>query len=499
MRRFREAAETFARLVDIAPRFGGAVGSLLYARRNCCDWSDYDDLARRVLAAVERGEFADLPLSFAGVSDSPGAQLKCARAFSAMRYPPPVTAPLQEAAAPSGFPHSMAREPHDRIRVAYISGDFGEHAVSYLMAGVIEHHDRSRFDIVGVAWGRRADGPMRARLDSAFGSFMDATDMSDADIARRLRDGGVDIAVDLTGHTGSQRTEIFTRRAAPIQVNYLGFPATMGTREIDYMVADEFLIPPELEGAYSERIVYLPECFQANDDRRFIDPRTPTRSALGLPESGFIWCSFHGIYKFNPALFDIWTRLVRGVPGSVLWLVGGNSIVEDNLRREAEIRGLDPQRVIFASQLPYAQHLARLQLADLCLDTFPFNGGATTSDALWAGVPVVTCAGRSFAARMSGSLLHTLGMPELVARSLAEYEQLASQLASDRERLAGLRAQLAQRRATSPLFDTARFCRHLEAAYTAMRQRHADGLPPASLKISPLRSAHDRRAGEPVP
>jgi protein O-GlcNAc transferase len=257
----------------------------------------------------------------------------------------------------------------------------------------------------------------------------------------------------------------------------------MGTADMDYIIADDFLIPKEHRSGYSEHIVYLPECFQANDDRRPIAPETPTRTQMGLPPTGFVWCSFHGSYKINPTLFDLWARLLRAVPDSVLWLVGGSPTVMANLRREALARGVDAARLVFAESLPYSRHLARLPLADLCLDTFPFNGGTTASDALWAGVPVVTCAGQSFAARMAGSLLHALGVPSLVTHSLREYEQLALQLAEEPDRLAEVRAALAQRRQSSPLFDTDRFRRHLEAAYVAMAERQRIGLPPSTLTI----------------
>jgi protein O-GlcNAc transferase len=475
LKAYREAADCFARLVRLAPHFDAALGSLLYARRNYCDWSEDGVLVAGVIAAVERGEFACLPLAFLSMADSLTAQLSCARTFSQRRFPTPA-----ERATP------RARQPSKRVRVAYLSGDFGEHAVSYLLSGVIERHDRSRFDTVAVAWGRRHVGPARARLEASFDSFMDVSDASDADVAARLRDLEIDIAVDLSGHTGGQRTDIFTHRAAPIQVNYLGFPATMGTEDIDYILADEFLIPPEHQIHYREHIAYLPECFQANDGGIAIDSEMRSRTEFGLPESGLVFCSFHGSYKLNPRMFDVWARLIRGVPDSVLWLLGGCPLVEENLRREAAVRGLSPERLIFAPQLPYRQHLARLQWADLCLDTLPFNGGATTSDALRAGVPVVTCAGQSFAARMSGSLLHTLGVHELVAGSLSEYEQIAMRLARDRFRLASVRSELLHRRSTSPLFDTARFCRHLEAAYSAMVERHARGLPPATFKTPAL-------------
>jgi predicted O-linked N-acetylglucosamine transferase (SPINDLY family) len=475
MKRFAEAAHSFSQVVRLAPHFGGAVGSLFYARRNCCDWSDYQPLAQRAVAAVERGEFIDLPLSFMGVTDSSRMQLACARLCSALRYP--------QRAAPA-TPHGPRR--HDRIRVAYLSGDFGEHAVSYLIAGVIEHHERNRFETVAVSWGRSNAGPTRQRLEAAFERFIDVTDLSDAEIVAQMRDLEIDIAVDLAGHTDGQRTQIFADRAAPIQVSYLGFPGTSGVPEMDYIVADDFLIPPQHRENYSEQIVYLPECFQSNDERRTTDAAAPTRSAVGLPEDGLVWCSFHGSYKVTPPTFDIWVRLARAVPRSVLWLLGGSPVIEENLRREAVRRGLDANRLVFAAHLPYSHHLARIPLADIYLDTFPFNGGATTSDALWAGVPVVTCAGQSFAARMSGSLLRTCGMTDLVTHSLPDYERLALRLAGEPARLASLRARLAERRGSSPLFDTARFCRHLEAAYAALVERHGQGKPPAMMRVPPL-------------
>ncbi len=286
------------------------------------------------------------------------------------------------------------------------------------------------------------------------------------------------------GYTALNRTEIFAHRPAPIQVNYLGFPGTMGTIDMDYLIADEFLIPSESRGDYAEQVVYLPECFQANDYKRH-RVEVPTRSAAGLPAGGFVWCALLSSYKINPPVFDVWARLLRAVPDSVLWLVGGNRTVESNLSREALARSVDPGRLVFAQRLPYAEHLARLPLADLCLDTFPYNGGATTSDALWAGVPVVTCPGRSFAARMSGSLLRALRIPELIAGTLEHYEEIALGLAGAPQRLAELRAGLAASTAASPLFQTDRLRRHLEAAFARMVERSRRSEPPASLRIAP--------------
>ena len=466
LKRFDAAAADFERLSRIAPQFGAAVGNLLYARRNDCDWTDYDELAQRVTASVRRGELADAPVSFLGVCDDPALQLQCARTYAATRY----------SKSRRFRPLSTGGR---RIRVAYLSGDFGEHAVSYLLTGVFEQHDRRRFEIIAVSWGRRNDGAARARLESAFDQFMDVTGLSDMDVVARLRELEVDIAVDLMGHSGGQRTEILARGVAPVQVNYLGYPGSMGMPQVDYIVADAILIPAENRGDFSEEVMWLPDCFQANDSRRVIDQSPITRVEVGLPRDGFVWCSFHASHKLNPKMFDVWVRLVRETPASVLWLLGGNPRLEANLRREATVLGLDPDRLVFATPLPYARHLARLRLADLCLDTLPFNGGATSSDALWAGLPILTCMGRSFAARMTGSLLQSLGLSDLVTNSLSDYERVALQLAREPGRLAALRLCLEQRRLSSPLFDTRTFCRRLEAVYEIMvaRERARAALP----------------------
>jgi protein O-GlcNAc transferase len=469
--RFAEAAASLRRASQIDPGQPYARGACLHAQLQLCDWTDHAELARDVAASVARAEPADFPFSFLAVCDSPSLQLQCARTF----------AELQRAGQRPLW--AGERYMHERIRIAYISADFLEHPISYLMAGLFEKHDAQRFETIGISLREDERSPMARRVKAAFSRFIVAESWADHDIAQLIRNLEIDIVVDLTGYTGEHRTGVFTYRPAPIQVNYLGFPATMGTADIDCIIADEFLIPEEHRSGYRESIVYLPECFQANDDRRPAPPQAPTRATMGLPATGFVWCSFHGGYKLNPALFDIWARLLLAVPGSVLWLVGGSPTLEGNLRREAQARGVDAERLIFAASLPYSRHLGRLPLADLCLDTFPFNGGTTASDALWAGVPVVTCAGQSYAARMAGSLLRALGMPGLVTRSLQDYEQLALQLAGAPGQLAELRAALAHKRHSTPLFDTDRFRRHLEAAYLGMMERHRGGVAPATLMI----------------
>jgi len=306
---------------------------------------------------------------------------------------------------------------------------------------------------------------------------------TDHAVAELMRDLDVDIAVDLMGHTAGGRPSIFAYRGVPVQVNYLGYPGTMGAPFIDYIIADPFLVPAGSEQFYSEQVVRLPDCYQPNDTKRKIGGRGPTRAELGLPERGFVFCSFNNSFKLNPPMFDVWMRLLRAVDGSVLWLLETSGVVKGNLRREAEARGVAGERLIFAPRLALEEHLARHRAADLFLDTLPYNAHTTASDALWAGLPVVTCAGQSFAARVAGSLLHAVGLAELVTTSLGEYEALALALARDPARLASLRERLERTRATTPLFDIERYRRHLEAAYETMWERHRRGEPPRAIDV----------------
>jgi predicted O-linked N-acetylglucosamine transferase (SPINDLY family) len=472
MKRFAEAAQSFERLLGVAPGIDAVAGNLLYARRNCCDWRDYASLERRIIEGVGRGELADLPISFLCVSDDPRAQFECARTFAAQKFP-------AQPAAASPAPHR-----HERIRVAYLSGDFGEHAVSYALAGVIERHDPARFETIGVGWGRQNEGPTRARLESAFARFIDVTEWSDADIAARLRELEVDIAVDLMGHTGGQRTGIFAARCAPVQVNYLGYAATSGAPYMDYIIADRCVIAPGEECEYSESVVRLPGCYLPNDDRRPIAPAPPTRAAADLPDRGFVFCAFNNPLKITPSIFDVWMGLLREVSGAVLWLRTGAPEARRNLEEAARQRGVEPARLVFAGLAESMdEHLARHRLADLFLDTFPYNGHTTVCDALWAGLPVVTCSGRSFASRVGASLLQAAGLSDLIVHDFAGYARLALGLTREPARLDSLRERLMKLRETGALFPTAQYCRDLEAAFCAMMDRCRRGLPPACLTV----------------
>jgi protein O-GlcNAc transferase len=472
--RHEEAAHCFQRLLELAPDADFALGNLCHSMRHVCDWREYDAHAKAVSAGVRAGRRVIRPFALLSTTGSASEHLQCARTYA--RY-------INSAAVAPLW--TGERYGHERIRIAYVSADFRDHVISHLVAPLFECHDRTLFDTIAVSLAGADDSDIVRRVKRSVSEFVVVARVSDEVAAQRIRRLGVDIAVDLTGYTQGARPGIFARRPAPIQVNYLGFPATLGEAYMDYILADEVVIPPTTLSHYTERVVHLPEVFQSNYTRQRLPPdqHAPTRTDVGLPEAGVVYCCFNNSYKLTPAFFDIWMRLLTSTPGSVLWLLGDGPVVQRNLRREAAARGIVAERLVFAARTSYADYLARLPLADLFLDTYPFNGGATVSDALWAGLPVVTCAGEAFAARMAGSLLRSVELPELVADSPEDYERRALQLARDRPRLGTLRSKLLTQRCRAPLFDTQRFCRHLEAAYREMWQRHRRGECPASFAI----------------
>jgi predicted O-linked N-acetylglucosamine transferase (SPINDLY family) len=469
LKRYDEAAQSFARLLAAAPQQPYAPGMLLASRLHYCDWTNYEASSAAIVAAVERGERADVPFAFFAHALSPKAQLDCARLFVAAEYPAGVP-PL--VAAPA--------ERHARIRLAYVSSDFHEHATAYLMAELFETHDRSRFEVTGISYGPDDASPMRARLEAAFDHFVDARSMTDRAVAELMRDRGIDIAVDLKGYTAGNRAGIFAYRGAPLQVAYLGFPATMGAPFVDYVIADRHIVPPELEAGYSEKIARLPGSYQVNDRKRRIAEIVPSRADAGLPAEGFVFCSFNNSYKIRPDAFAVWMRLLREVEGSVLWLLDDTAAAVARLKAAAEGHGISSSRLVFAPRVPLDQHLARHRLADLFLDTFPVNAHTTASDALWAGLPLVTLQGETFASRVASSVLAGVGLPELVTQRWPDYEALALKLARDPQALARLKAHLESTRLTAPLFDTDRFRRHIENAYVTMYERSLKGEAPAT-------------------
>jgi protein O-GlcNAc transferase len=468
-----ELIENYRALLRIKPDHDYALGYLLRAQLQCCDWTEYEERAGQISSAVRAGKRADAPFDFLVISESADDQLRCAQTFAADKHPM-ATQPLWRG----------ERYRHGRIRLAYLSADLRDHPVAHLIAGLIEAHDRARFEIAAISMSRSRGDEMNARLRAAFDRFIDAGGKSDSEVALLLRDLEVDIAVDLQGYTKDCRPRILARRAAPVQVNYLGYPGTMGAPYMDYIIADRMVIPPEHHSSYSEKVVYLPDCYQANDPKRGIAAHAPTRAQAGLPEEGFVFCCFNNNHKINPRVFGVWMRLLQEVKGSIIWLLEDNPIAARNLRREAERRGVAPGRVVFAPRLKMEEHLARHRLADLFLDTLPYNAHVTASDALWAGLPVLTHPGHAFAGRVAASLLEAVGLPELITHSWKEYEELALKLASDSDMLADIRARLAKNRTTRPLFDTDRFRRHIEAAYITMWERAQRGDSPSSFAVT---------------
>jgi predicted O-linked N-acetylglucosamine transferase (SPINDLY family) len=372
---------------------------------------------------------------------------------------------------------------HDRIRIAYLTADFRPHPVAFLIAGVFEHHDKSCFETIGLSFGSWGESDIRTRIAGAFEHFHDVHAVGDAEVAAMLKRMEVDVAVDLMGFTEGCRPGILAQRPAPVQVNFLGFPGTMGAGHIDYILADRMLIPDSERRFYSEQVVYLPDTYQANDSKRRVAARTPSRAEVGLPDDAFVFCCFNNNYKIMPEMFDIWMRLLGGVEASVLWLLEDNAVAAANLRAQASARDIGPERLIFAARTTPPEHLARQRLADLFLDTSPYTAHTTCSDALWVGLPVVTFLGPTFAARVAASLLNAAGLPELVTASLGDYEQLALHLARDKGALAAVRGKLAATRDNCALFDTARFTRHLERAFTRMVERQRQGLAPQSFAV----------------
>ena len=472
--RFEEAIASYERALAIRPDNPFTAGQCAFCHLALNDWDRADSLKHALDVRLDGGSGDVEPFVLVAFGERPDAQLARTRDYVRRRFAREI--PVPRRSSRSG----------DKLRIAYMSSDFRRHPTSYLIAELFELHDRSRFEIVGVSFGRDDASPMRARILKSFDRCIDARSLGDEHVANAMIDAGVDIAVDLNGYIASNRAGILAHRPAPIQASYLGYPATMAVPFIDYIIGDRFVTPPEDARFYSERIVQLPDCYQVNDSTRRIGQRVPSRAEAGLPEEGVVFCCFNNNYKIMSATFDVWMRLLRAVDGSVLWLLAGSDAATGNLRRAARARGVDPARMVFAPRVEMDDHLARHALADLFLDTLPYNAHTTGSDALWAGMPLITCTGGTFAGRVGTSLLHAAGLPELVTGSFAEYEALARNLALDPPKLGELKARLRSNRSTHPLFDTRRFARHIEAAYAQMWNLHQSGREPESFAVDPI-------------
>jgi predicted O-linked N-acetylglucosamine transferase (SPINDLY family) len=468
-----DAVLSFERALALAPDKPFLRGDLLHARMRMCDWRRFDADLAAVREGLAAGRAPAEPFSLLAAVDDPALQRAAAERLVALLYPPrPGLGPIAPRTDGGG----------GRLRIAYVSGDFREHPVARLAAGLFEQHDRRRFELFAFSFSPETGDALQQRLRAGFDHWVDLRALSDAEAAQQARALGIDIAVDLAGFTSGCRPGLFAERLAPVQVGYLGYLGTMGAPYIDYLLAHPVLVPDVERNGYTERIAALP-CYQVNDGRRAAAGRDFSRAELGLPEQGFVFACFNSGYKITPVVFGSWMRILAAVPGSVLMLYAENPWMREHLQREAAARGVAPERLVFGQRLPLAEHLARYRALDLFLDTGPYNAGTTASDALWAGLPVLTCSGRSFAGRIGESLLQALGLPELVCRSLADYEALAVALATDPARLAALRRKLREQAAGAALFDPAAFARTLEAAFEAMHARRQAGLPPADLDI----------------
>lgn len=482
LQRLDEAVDSYRTAIALKPDYAEPLSQMLFQQARMCRW---EKTATADLAQLGITTGAVTPFTFFAIEDDAGRHLLRAKKWVREKCKAVVIRPAARPARSS------------RIRIGYFSADFHNHATMHLMVRLFELHDRSRFEIHAFSYGPDIRDNVRQRAIDAVDMFhevgSEVGSLDDKAIADTARDAGIDIAIDLKGHSQDMRLGIFAHRAAPIQIGYLGYPGSTGADFIDYIVADNVVIPERLRQHYAEKVIALPYSYQANDDTRAISDRIFTRAELGLPEQGFVFCSFNNSYKITPAEFDIWMWLLAKVDGSVLWLLRDNIWAEANLRKEAAARGIDPDRLVFADRIATAEHLARQRCADLFLDSFNCNAHTTASDALWAGLPVLTRPGESFAARVAGSLLHAIGMPELAVATTAEYAQTALDLATDPERIAAARAKLAANRLTTPLFDTAQYARHLERAFEMAHDRHCRGLQPDHF-AAPAVSAEERAA-----
>jgi len=472
-----EAATSYEQALAVDPAQPFAFGASVLCHLAACNWDKAASLTGAVREHVRDARSVVPPFNLLGLPIDASDQLQCARNFVRQRLP----------AEPEPLARGTGAETSGKIRLAYFSGDFRRHPITYLITELLERHDRTRFEVIGVSYGRDDGSEERTRIVRAFDQVHDVQERSDRGVAVLIRDLHAEIVIDLGGHTENSRLAALASRPAPIQVSYLGYAGTTGADFIDYVIGDKVVLPLDHQPYYSEKIVQLPDCYLVNDTKKSISPDVPSRAQAGLPEQGFVFCCFNNSYKITAEIFDVWMRLLKGIDGSVLWLSRMNDRATARLHDTASERGVDPARLVFAPKVPsMADHLARQRLADLFIDTLPYNAHTTASDALWAGVPVLTCPGKAFPGRVAASMLHAIGLPELVTKSLDEYEALARALAAEPARLRSLRQELEQHRLSRPLFDTDRFRRHIEAAYTRMWQMRQRGEAPRSFGVDAI-------------
>jgi len=453
-KQYSQALKAYETAKTIAPDLPYLKGILLNTKMLLGDWNNFNADLQGLELAIQSDTLVSAPFPLLALSESPVILKKSSELYSQVLYPP------NNALGPIGN-----RTPNNKLRIGYFSTDLHDHAIAHLTAELFELHDQQRFETFAFSYSPVTNDPMQLRLRKAFSQFIEVSNKSDIDIAKLARDLEIDIAVDLTGYTQNSRTGIFSYRAAPIQVNYLGYPGTMGAKYMDYLIADKTVIPEEDQGFYTEKILYMPHCYQVNDRKREASPRIFTKQECGLPENNFVFCCFNNSYKITPSTFDSWMNILKACPDSVLWLLESQPEANENLRKEALLRGVDPNRLVFAGRLSAAEHLNRIQLADLFLDTTPYNAHTTCSDALWMGVPVLTQYGKTFPSRVAASLLKAIELSNLITTSTLEYEKLAIELAKNPDELNAIKLRLKNNRLKAPLFNTASFTNALEQHY----------------------------------
>lgn len=471
LRRYSEAIEVYSRCLKAEPDFPFLFGAYVNTKLLICDWSDYDDSLEKIKQQLLESKEVIAPFPFLALADDPELQLLAANIW--VKHETRNIKLFQVKAAATLYQR--------KIRIGYFSADFGFHPVAFLIAEIFELHNRDQFEIYGFSVGPNTGDPMRKRLEKSFDQFIDVESLPDSKVAERARELEIDIAIDLTGFTQDGRTNIFALGAAPVQVNFLGYPGTLGATYMDYIIADPILIPNGSQEFYAEKIAYLPDSYQPNDRQRPRLARRMSRSEAGLPQKGFVFCCFNNNFKITPKRFDLWAAILRQVEGSYLWLLEDNPFASSNLRSEIQKKGIDPDRLVFAPRVSPKDHLARISTADLFLDTAPYSAHTTTSDALWVGLPVLTVMGKSFASRVAASLIFASGLPELVADTDEAYVQLAVELAIAPDKLEGIRSRLQMNYKKIPLFDSVKFTKNLENLYVEMYAKSQSKLPPSEI------------------
>jgi predicted O-linked N-acetylglucosamine transferase (SPINDLY family) len=477
LKRYDEALSYYDHAIKLKPDYQYLLGKLLHVKMLMCNWKNFKTYVTSLSLQINENKKSSPCFPVLALIDSSSIQRKSSEILVNDNYP------FNSSLGP------IFKSGHrDKIKIGYYSSDFNEHPVAYLLAELLELHDKNQFELFGFYFGPTDSSAIHKRVSSSFNQFIDVGLKTDKDIALMSREMGIDIAINLNGFTALARPNIFSFRAAPIQVNYLGYPSTIGAEYMDYIIADRIIIPTESQKYYSEKVVYLPNSYQVNDRKNDIannifNKNMFTKKELNLPEKGFVFCCFNNSYKITPSTFDGWMRILKAVKGSVLWLLEDSPVATLNLLKEAEARGLNPDRLVFAKRMNLTEHLARHKVADLFLDTLPYNAHTTASDALWAGLPVLTCKGESFASRVAASLLNAIELPELITTTQEQYETTAIDLANNPEKLKAIKHKLESNRSTTALFDTPLYNKHIQAAYRQMYERYQADLPPNNIYI----------------